>query len=148
MAARASFARVFQVNIQQLMALLRDPAFQINSHMEFVSEMPFGYEIHYRFRHGVTFTSWGENILIKLIPSGPDLVNVEVFSECVMPTQFIDWGVNNQNVNNILAYISYNLPRYVFAAASAAPGAKFCSACGTRLDASAAFCSACGAKQG
>jgi hypothetical protein len=53
-------------------------------------------------RAGFGLRSWGENIDIRVNDGG----GVEVISQCLMPTQFIDYGKNKSNVNRILARLS------------------------------------------
>ena len=143
--------------MNQMVALLRDPSMQILLRIDLFGEMPSGAGILFRFRHGTSFTSWGEIITIYLTPVDNSSVRVDISSECSAPTQIIDWGKNRENIDMILNYISGNLARFanVSAEPAAAPasepgaasGVKYCSSCGTKLDAASAFCSNCGAKQ-
>ena len=147
MAANSNNTRMFQATMHQLVAMMRDPAFHNALSLEYLSEMPSGTSMWYHFHHNMSFTSWGEKIIIGLMPLPGGLVSVEVSSECAMPTQIIDWGKNKKNIEGILNYISVNLLRYQFIPTPAAAGTKFCPKCGNRLDASILFCSACGTKQ-
>ncbi len=153
MAANSSDTRTFRANMHQLVALMRDPAFHAELRLEYVSEAPSGPSMWFHFHHGVTFTSWGEKIIIGLIPVACDMVNVEITSRCAMPTQVLDWGKNKQNLEAIFHYIGNNLMRYQYLQPAApqnpAPnsGVKFCAKCGTQLNSSAVFCASCGAKQ-
>lgn len=174
MAANASNSiNVTNSSVNQVMALLKDPAFCSTLNFELKSENVTPTGVWYRFHHGVTFTSWGEKITITLSETAPSNVRIDVHSECGMPTQIIDWGKNKQNISAIFEYISRNLSRYVAVAPAAAPSApqtasapaapatpqaatapvapsqerRFCFNCGARLNRGALFCSNCGAKQ-
>ena len=82
-----------------------DRGFCQKLNLELKSENPENGCIWYRFHHGVTFTSWGEKITVTLIPRGENLTSVIIRSECGLPTQFVDWGKNQSNVNHIFKYI-------------------------------------------
>lgn len=58
-----------------------------------------------RARAGFSFRSWGENISVHVDDAG----TVQVTSECLMPTQFVDYGKNKSNVNRFLAGLSARL---------------------------------------
>lgn len=162
MAANKREERVIQVSMHQMVALLRDPSFQSELNLKYDAETPLGFGLQIKFYHGVTFTSWGERITIELRPINEGAVSVTITSECVVPTQIVDWGKNKQNLDAIFNYIFNNLGRFANMQPMAAtfqhsapapapvpaPGMKFCHKCGNRLDAAAMFCSACGAKQG
>ena len=79
-------------------------------HYQFMSEQPSqnGGAI-FRFEHGVSFSSWGEIITITLTPYGPAQCVALVCSECMVPTQIIDWGKNNNNVSEILQFMTSGL---------------------------------------
>ena len=122
--------------------------------LELKSENPDGERVWYRFHHGVTFTSWGEKITITLTPRSENLTSVVILSECGMPTQFIDWGKNKSNVNNIFKYIEQTLLTPCASSEHTPPRAKktdesvinFCNACGNRVIPGSVFCSYCGKK--
>ena len=58
-----------------------------------------------RARAGFSFRSWGENISVHVDDAGA----VQVTSECLLPTQFVDYGKNKSNVNRFLAGLSARL---------------------------------------
>ena len=160
MAAQHENTYTANVNIQQLMAAIRDPMFASSLDLILRSENPTPPGVWYRFHHGTSFASWGEKITITLTPIGPTATQLHIHSECGMPTQVVDWGKNKQLVNKIYTYLSSNVMRYAAPAAQPAaarpltpppaapqPGTPaFCSACGTPLVPGARFCSRCGTK--
>ena len=124
------------------------------------------YMMTYRFKHGISLTSWGENITIQLTRMAENVTNMNVISECALPTQLVDWGKNTENINKIFNYMDYAVP-----AAMSAPAAqntvppqgynqqppvmnhqanevKKCVNCGAQLVNGAMFCTACGSKVG
>lgn len=75
--------------------------------MKLKDEGPYGNGgVCFRLKHGVSFTSWGENITIILSPLGMDQTSVMIRSECALPTQIIDYGKNKQNVEKLIRYLS------------------------------------------
>jgi hypothetical protein len=58
-----------------------------------------------RARAGFSFRSWGENITVQVDDAGA----VQVTSQCLMPTQLVDYGKNKSNVNRFLAGLSARL---------------------------------------
>ena len=153
MAANANNSRIFRGSMHQLVALLRDPAFHTELKLEYISETPSEASMWFHFHHGVSFSSWGEKVIIGLMPVATDMINVEVSSECALPTQILDWGKNKHNLEAIFYYIGNNLVRYQYLqpAANQNPtpkaGVKFCAKCGTQLNSGAVFCASCGTKQ-
>ncbi len=77
-------------------------------------------------------------------------------SECGMPTQVVDFGKNQRNVNTLFASLERRLngqaqPIVAEKPIPQAPVAEisdgaYCSKCGAQLAPDAAFCSKCGAK--
>ena len=61
----------------------------------------------FQVKHGMSFTSWGENITVALSPAGTDQTSVLVRSECALPTQIFDWGKNRKNVDSLIQYLSF-----------------------------------------
>jgi hypothetical protein len=51
--------------------------------------------------------SWGENVFVDVFQPGPGQTTVKVRSE--VKAQLVDWGVNKQNVQSILAAVSQAL---------------------------------------
>lgn len=154
MAAR--YEQKYNVNatMDQLLGIIRSPAFASHLNIEMKSENPAPHGVWFRFHHGMTAMSWGEKITITLTPTSPSTVLLHIHSECGMPTQIIDWGKNKSVVCNVYERIMAMLDRSA-PVQSAAPttseaqstGVKFCFKCGNRLDINAAFCSRCGQKQ-
>lgn len=153
MAAHYTEARILNTTFTPLQALLKDPVFCQILNLKFQSEILNGSNIWYCFDHGVTFSSWGEKITLSLTPIPQGQTRVDVSSECRMPTQIIDWGINKQNTTAIFNYIISYLPHYQ-AALSTVPNTtassanqKYCICCGTLLASDAKFCIKCGSKQ-
>ncbi len=133
------------------------------------SENPTPTGVWFRIIHGMSAMSYGEKITVTITANGPQ-TNVEVFSECGMPTQLVDGGKNASNVNLIFKYFESNLTSATAAApvqqpaqpapVQQAPQAvysapvqpvsrpKFCTKCGNRLGESDRFCTVCGNRIG
>ena len=68
-----------------------------------------GFAIHYEDaktgfmmgKSGMSLFSWGENMSITIEDNG----NVTIKSECVLPTQIIDWGRNKKVVRKIFSVL-------------------------------------------
>jgi len=60
-------------------------------------------------RTGMSFTSWGENLLIKVEPSAEGRAHVTVTSTLKM--QLVDWGKNKKNVEALVASATGRLER-------------------------------------
>lgn len=45
-----------------------------------------------------SFWSWGEKVFVRYSADG----SVSVRSECILPTQFFDWGKNRANVDKFM----------------------------------------------
>ena len=56
-------------------------------------------------RTGFSFRSWGENISVQVDDAG----TVQVTSQCLLPTQFVDYGKNKSNVSRFLAGLTARL---------------------------------------
>lgn len=133
--------------MDQMVFLLRDRFFYDALKLSLVSESLTPGGMVFYVQHGVSFSSWGESISINLVQLDTQTVRVDVYSECDMPTQIVDWGKNRENVDKIFQYIFANIGRYVAMTQNFVPK-KFCTKCGKQLTADAKFCSGCGAKQG
>lgn len=149
MAAKYQSMNTVSVPVQQLRDMLVNPSFFAFNNYSFKSEVRTYDGMILYFGHGVTFSSWGENIQITLSgsPNNPGATNVSILSECSMPTQIIDWGKNKENVDKIFTYIYQNADRYSSAPqnnVSTAPA--YCMNCGKALAPDANFCIACGFK--
>jgi hypothetical protein len=57
-------------------------------------------------RAGFSFWSYGENISVQ---AGDGTVDVR--SECLFPTQLVDWGKNKRNVNRFFGNLAALLPQ-------------------------------------
>lgn len=157
MAANYKETRVFSASSAQLSALLKDSYFCTTLNLELKSENPSFSGVWYRFHHGVSFSSWGEKITITLTAADPSSTQVEIYSECGMPTQMIDFGKNKRVVCNLFEYIERNLSRYTAAVQQAVPaqqpvaparpsGNRFCTNCGQKAVEGASFCGVCGTR--
>jgi hypothetical protein len=56
-------------------------------------------------RAGFSLRSWGENITISVDDGG----GLQVTSQCLMPTQIVDYGKNKSNVNRFMTRMSAGL---------------------------------------
>ena len=151
----ANYMQTVAVNldINQLAMLLRDPGFAAALGLKFQSEEPQHGGALFRYNKGITMLSYGERILITVMPAAVNSVNVTIRSECVMPTQIVDWGANKNNVMAVINYISANAYRYQPvrqpqqpAPQPAAQQGGFCPKCGA--PAKGAFCAYCGTRIG
>lgn len=113
MAASSMDTRMFNAPMQAMINLFRSPLFFTRNKYTFKGESFNGYFTTFSYSHGVTFTSWGENITVTLSMSPNNMVRVDVRSECSVPTQIIDWGKNKENVNAIFSFIYAHLGQFV-----------------------------------
>ncbi len=74
--------------------------------MKYAGESP-GYNGSYivNLRHGMSLSSWGEEITVTIVPVDAVNCNVTVHSKCTMPTQLIDWGKNGKIVDQVFQFI-------------------------------------------
>ena len=151
-------------NLENICHILRDARFYYDLKMKLESEMAGPTNAVYQFKHGMTLTSYGERVTITLMAINPGTTSVTIRSECVVPTQIIDYGKNNSNITKIIAYINNNAmvygvpqgytpsPQNPYAApsqeisAASVSTANFCSNCGVQLNPGAVFCHSCGVK--
>ncbi|MBN1922797.1 MAG: hypothetical protein JW892_16225 [Anaerolineae bacterium] len=56
-------------------------------------------------KRGVSLKSWGDNITISIARSQSGC-HVDVLSECALPTQVIDWGSNENNIQKLAQELS------------------------------------------
>ena len=54
-------------------------------------------------KSSITLWSWGEKIQIRYLPNQ----NIEIKSECTLPTQCFDWGKNQKNVQQFLSKLAF-----------------------------------------
>lgn len=160
MAANHSGTFMLGADINTLTQMINNPNFLNHLSLSVNSQFMEGNSLRIILKHGVTFTSWGEDINILLTPMGNNSTQIFIRSECAMPTQIIDWGKNKDNVNTIYSVIANNLQSFQSSAASnhnnsapqptvqapAKTQAKFCTACGTPVTPGSNFCSGCGKK--
>lgn len=108
MAANARFYKVYPVEIAYFTNKIRSIAYAGRDY-SYVSEQTFNGGIVINLKHGVSLSSWGENIRVCLTAQGDQTV-VDIYSECVMPTQVIAWGKNQENVQFIFMYLEQGMP--------------------------------------
>lgn len=144
MAASNQAVSTYQWTVQQIREMLFNPMFLSSNSFTFKGEFPTFNGTVIQFTHGVSFSSWGENIQITITvnPGNSNYTDVFVRSECSMPTQIVDWGKNQENLNKIFTYLNQFVP----VTPVQAPAAAFCTSCGTALTPGAMFCTACGMK--
>ena len=150
MAANYRQSLIFNSSMNQLIYLFRNPHFAGSLNLKYISEEFINGGARYRFNHGISFSSWGEELTITIMPVSNQQVNLDVYSECAMPTQIIDWGKNKEVVDNVINYICYNMNygnSYNFYQTNQSYNTCFCTNCGERLTNESAFCPKCGKKQ-
>ena len=154
MAAEFRNAVTVNADIQQVCALLSDPAFGGTLKLVYKSQAPSYNGVIFSFSSETSFTSWGEHVTITVMPTAGYGTQIDVYSKCSLPTQIVDWGKNKENVTRILSYVQQNLARYApaqYAAPAPAPapfgGNRFCPHCGAQVPVDALFCSRCGNRQ-
>jgi len=145
----SNFANSCNVNatMDQAVFLFHDRFFYDTLGFTLLSESITPMGATFYLQHGVSFSSWGESISVNIVALDRQTLRVDVYSECDMPTQIVDWGKNRENVDKIFQYVFANIGRYAGMAQNAAPK-KFCTKCGKQLAFNANFCSGCGEKQG
>jgi len=57
---------------------------------------------------GASFTSWGETITIQPFNT-PKGCSLHIISVCSLPTQIVDWGKNQDNIDRFAAELSFLL---------------------------------------
>ena len=147
MGAKHRETRVFPGPIDYYVNRLRN-IYDAGLQFGITGEQPAQNGIMITMTHGMTFSSWGEKILVTLTAQG-NQTEIEVFSECAMPTQLFDLGKNKENVAQILGYLASGAPQPQQGYAQPqrqAGGFGFCPNCGNALNTDGAFCPNCGAK--
>ncbi len=105
MAARAEQTRVLNMPIDFVVNKMRQIG-NSDLRVNLTSENPMPPNgVWFRVLHGTSFSSWGEKITVTLTALSPQSTQIHILSECGMPTQLVDWGKNNKNVNAVFDYI-------------------------------------------
>ena len=78
--------------------------------MQYKGEKPVQGGAEVKLTKDITMASWGEDITVTLI-GFPNGTKVQIKSECIMPTQLIDWGENENNVRELFKYFEHQMPR-------------------------------------
>ena len=151
MAAKYQQTYTMNAGIQVLCNIIQSKAFADKLRTEIKSVNPTPTGVWYRIHHGASFTSWGEKITITLTMLGEAMTQVNIHSECGMPTQVIDWGKNKQVVCNVYEYLEASIKNYSehqqMGVPICVPADKaYCPKCGAPVPIRANFCQACGSK--
>lgn len=146
MARSAVDERIIDLPIELIIGRMRTVGSESNFALRSENPTPTG--VWFRVHHGVSFTSWGEKITVTLTPMGQQ-TKVNIYSECGMPTQIVDYGKNRKVVNYLFDFImrpGYGQPSPTpqDQAQQPAAQARFCTACGKPITAGARFCTNCG----
>ncbi|MBO5945307.1 MAG: zinc ribbon domain-containing protein [Clostridia bacterium] len=156
MGTQASASRIYNLNINVLACELRSRHFSDLLRVSLKSENPMPGGCWFRFHHGMTLRSYGERITVTLIATSQTSTVVEVYSEAAMPTQFIDFGINNSNINAIYQHLDQYLVYPSMAKTApqpmpqeapqpkSAPQQTFCTGCGAPMPSDFRFCNRCG----
>lgn len=107
MARQAEEERTYPANINRIADICRSIE-SAGIDMAFKSENPAEDGVWFRYHHKATFKSYGERITVTLSPL-PDGTRVHIHSECGMPTQLMDGGVNKKNVAGVFDFIERGL---------------------------------------
>ncbi len=59
---------------------------------------------------GISWKSWGENLFITVSPVTNGIAEISITS--TSEYGWIDWGKNQENINNVLKILSYELTSY------------------------------------
>lgn len=95
---------------------------------------------------GTGVRSWGENLTVTIF-TRQGSCQVEVLSQCALPTQIVDWGKNSENTakfEQMFRMLEYAELQQAGAQASPQPPEAgeelFCPNCGAPVPAGANFC--------
>lgn len=163
MGTQATSSRIYNLNINVLAAELRSRRFTDVLRVSLKSENPMPGGCWFRFHHGMTFTSYGERITVTLNAINENTTMVEIHSEAAVPTQLIDFGINNRNISAIFQHLDHNVlfpymastgqtipyqaaPQTAPPQSYQAAPAMICPRCGARIEAHFKFCNCCGAQ--
>ena len=152
MARSATDERIIDLPIELIIGRMRTVGSESNFALR--SENPTSTGVWFRVHHGASMASWGEKITVTLTPMGQQ-TKVNIFSECGMPTQLIDYGKNRKVVNYLFDFImrpGYGQPvqnqdhvqQQAQPVQQPAAQARFCTACGKPITPGARFCIGCG----
>ena len=144
----ASYQQTYNINagMQAICDTIRSKGFADKLNTEIKAENPTQTGVWYRIHHGASFTSWGEKITITLTPLSESATQVNIHSECGMPTQVVDWGKNKQVVCNIYEYIEANVAHNFTPQNNVQASASFCPMCGKPVALNNNFCTGCGTR--
>ncbi len=76
--------------------------------MRYASEVPIPNGVFIRMNKNMSWASWGEDIQVTLLWA-PNGTQVNIHSECTMPTQIIDFNSNKKNVDTLYSYFDSGL---------------------------------------
>ena len=156
MGAKHFDSRVYEMPSERIVDIVKSRIYSDELNLALKSENPTDTGVWFRFHHGVTFTSWGEKITVTITALQGNTTKVDILSECGMPTQVIDFGKNQRNVNTLFECLNKHLKsniqplpvenRMIGKDVTEASNTTLCARCGALLAQDAAFCSKCGAK--
>lgn len=158
MAANYSNSYIINANLGHICVTIKDVRFFNFLNLKFKSEIPIQGGTMFQFSSGVNLASWGENIDITVLYLNENSSQVIIKSECALPTQIVDWGRNQSNVEKIYSHlascVAYNqnfnnapyqpVNNQNFNNPQPQQTPSFCRTCGTRLNADSKFCINCG----
>ncbi len=121
-----------------------------------LNEQPLSDGLLFLIEHGVSFSSWGENIRLALIYQGNQTI-ADIYSESVLPTQVFDFGKNKENVAMLFNYLmrenshlqqGYSQEQHneTWAPQTNENNSIVCPNCGREVGITDNFCYICGAK--
>ena len=154
MANKAQEKKIYSYPWKKLVEAIRAAEFARTLNLEMKSENPTVEGVWYRFHHSMTMTSWGEKITITLKPLPDGQTEVDILSECGMPTQIVDWGQNKKNIAAIFAYLDKALSATAYTQQaverkidpSNGDTPCFCRYCGAQIKERDIYCFNCGKK--
>ena len=105
----------------------------------FKSENPTPNGVSFHLSNGFSMRSYYEKIVITMIPT-PNGTNIDIISQCGLPTQIVDWGKNADNIRELFSYLEKGMPVYNMNP----PAQNCCRFCGAPIMQGAVFCVNCG----
>ena len=150
MAAKYQNKKVYQLSFESVCNAFRGVGVIKRLDFGFKSESVVGESRVFNLSSDINLASWGEKITVTVtaVDSG---VCVDVLSECALPTQIIDWGKNQKNVEAVFGFLDANAPTL----AACAPAENnecgnkcYCANCGTQIEKTDLFCYKCGTRNG